>query len=74
MSQLLDRLERVRGLPVLIGVALVVLNFVLQLVVHVVLPDVQQSGFLWFLVTDGNFLLHLGVLIGLVGFLVGDVL
>lgn len=73
MSQLLDRMERVRGLPVLVGVALVLLNFVLQVVIYLVVPDGQQSGFLFFLLTDGNLLLHLGVLIGLVGLLVGDV-
>lgn len=74
MSQLLDRMERVRGLPVLVGVTLVVLNFVLQLAVHLIVPEAQRSGLLLFLLTDGNLLLHLGVLIGLVGLLVGDVL
>jgi hypothetical protein len=74
MSQLLDRMERVRGLPVLVGVALVVLNFVLQLAVHLVVPDAQRGGLLLFLLTDGNFFLHLGVLIGFVGLLIGDVL
>lgn len=74
MSRLLDRLERVRGLPVLVGIGLVLLNFVLQFSVHLVVPDAQRSGFLWFLITDGNFLLHLGVLMGLFGLLVGDVL
>lgn len=74
MSRMLDRLEQVRGLPVLVGAALVLLNFVLQIALHLVVPDLQQSGFLWFLLTDGNLFLHLGVLVGLVGLLVGDVL
>lgn len=74
MSQLLDRMERVRGLPVLAGVALVTLNFVLQVAAHLLLPEVQDKGFLVFLLTDGNLLLHLGVLVGLVGILIGDVL
>jgi hypothetical protein len=73
MSQLLDRLERVRGLPVLVGVALVLLNFVVQIAVHLAVPDAQQGGFLLFLLGDGNLLLHLGVLTGLLGLLVGDV-
>jgi hypothetical protein len=74
MSQLLDRMERVRGLPVLIGVALVLLNFVLQVALHLVVPSAEGNGFLWFILTDGNLFLHLGVLVGLVGLLVGDVL
>ena len=73
MSQFLDRMERVQGLPVLVGVALVLLNFVVQIAVHLAVPDVQQRGFLLFLLSDGNLLLHLGVLIGFVGLLVGDV-
>lgn len=58
----------------MVGVGLVLLNFALQLVVYLVVPDAQRSGILFFLLTDGNFFLHLGVLIGLVGLLVGDVL
>jgi hypothetical protein len=74
MSQLLDRLEKVRGLPVLIGVALVLLNFVVRCVVYGLVPDSQEGGFLLFLLTDGNLLLHLGVIVGLLGILIGDVL
>ncbi len=74
MSQLLDRLEKVRGLPVLIGVALVLLNFVVRCVVYGLTPDSQEVGFVLFLFTDGNLLLHLGVLVGLMGVLIGDVL
>jgi hypothetical protein len=74
MSQLLDRMERVRGLPVLVGVALVLLNFVLQVALHFIVPGAERNGFLLFLLTDGNLFLHLGVLVGLVGLLVGDVL
>lgn len=74
MSQFLDRLEKVRGLPVLIGVALVLLNFVVQCVAYALTPDSQEVGFFLFLFTDGNFLLHLGVIVGLMGILIGDVL
>ena len=74
MSHWLDRLERVRGLPVLVGVMLVVLNFVIRCVLHAVTPDSTEIGFFLFLFTDGNFLLHLGVIFGLLGVLIGDVL
>lgn len=74
MSQFLDRLEKVRGLPVLIGVALVVLNFVVRSVAYGLVADPQEVGFLLFLFTDGNLLLHLGVILGLLGILLGDVL
>jgi hypothetical protein len=74
MSQLLDRLERVRGLPVLIGVVLVLMNFVVRCVAFGLSPGTQEVGFLLFLFTDGNLLLHLGVIVGLLGVLIGDIL
>jgi hypothetical protein len=74
MSQFLDRLEKVRGLPVLLGVALVLLNFVVRAVAYGLISDPQEMGFLLFLFTDGNLLLHLGVIVGLLGILLGDVL
>lgn len=74
MSQLLDRLEKVKGLPVLLGVALVLLNFVVRSVAHGLTSGSQDVGFLLFLFTDGNLLLHLGVIIGLLGVLIGDIL
>lgn len=74
MSHWLDRLERVRGLPVLLGVVLVILNCVLRCILHAVTSDSTEVGFLLFLFTDGNLLLHLGVVFGLLGVLIGDVL
>ena len=74
MSQFLDRLAAVRGLPVLFGVLLVILNFVVRCILYVVVPAGQESGFFLFLFTDGNLLLHLGVIVGLMGVLIGDVL
>jgi membrane protein DedA with SNARE-associated domain len=74
MSQFLDRLERVRGLPVLVGVALVVLNFVVRCVAFAFMPADPNMGFFVFLFTDGNLLLHLGVIVGLMGVLIGDIL
>jgi hypothetical protein len=74
MSRFLDELERVRGLPVLIGVALVLLNFVVRIVAYLLIPPGQPVGFLLFLFTEGNLLLHLGIVLGLLGILVGDIL
>jgi hypothetical protein len=74
MSQLLDRLERVRGLPVLLGAVLVLLNLVVRLVILALVPEDGPRGILFFLLTDGNLLLHLGIIVGLLGVLVGDVL
>jgi len=74
MDQLLDKLEQLRGLPVLSGVALVILNFVVQLVAYALGAGTGEPSFLVFLFTDGNLLLHLGVIIGLLGVLLGDIL
>lgn len=74
MSQFLDRLEKVRGLPVLIGVGLVILNFVVRCVAYPLTSGSQEVGFLLFLFTDGNLFLHLGVVVGLLGVLIGDIL
>ncbi len=74
MSRFLDKLATVRGLPVLIGVALVILNLVVRCVAYVLVPDAQSAGFLLFLFTNGNLLLHLGVIVGLLGVLIGDIL
>jgi hypothetical protein len=74
MSQFLDRLEKVRGLPVLVGAALVLLNFVVRIIVYALVPQGQPVGFFLFLFTEGNLFLHLGVIVGLLGVLIGDVL
>lgn len=74
MSRFLDRLAMVRGLPVLLGVALVLLNFLVRCGIYALVPAKEQTGFLLFLFTDANLLLHLGVVVGLLGVLVGDIL
>ncbi len=74
MSQILDRLERVRGLPVLVGVLLVILNFVVRTLIYLLVPPDQPVGVFLFLLTDGNLLLHLGVILGLLGILIGDII
>jgi len=74
MSDWLDKLERVKGLPVLIGVALILLNFVVRCLIFAFVSGPSQGGFLLFLFTDGNLLLHLGIVVGLLGVLIGDIL
>jgi hypothetical protein len=58
-------LARVPGLPILIAVGLVVLNFVLQL-----LPDWPFVGWL----AHTHLFLHLGLVLGFLGVLLGDAL
>jgi ABC-type amino acid transport system permease subunit len=59
-----DYVSAHRGVPVLIGVLLVVLNYLL-----LVIPGIQL-GF----VETTNLLLHVGVIVGLLGVLLGDAL
>ncbi|UCC62681.1 MAG: hypothetical protein JSV36_18315 [Anaerolineae bacterium] len=56
-----DQIARRRGLPVLLGIVLVILNFSFQFI-----PGLQM-------LTTGNLLLHLGVIVGLLGILLGDI-
>lgn len=67
-SKLLDRISDYiaarRGLPILLGVGLVVLNYVLR-----VIPE-TQLGF----VESTDLLLHLAVIVGLLGVLLGEAL
>lgn len=60
-----DFLARMPGLPIIVAVGLVVLNFVFQL-----LPDWTVVG--W--VARTHLLLHLGLILGLLGILLGDAL
>lgn len=59
---MLDRMALIKGLPVIIGLVLVIISFIAQFV-----------PFLSFL-TIGQWLLHLGVIIGLGGMLFSDTL
>ncbi|MCP4544300.1 MAG: hypothetical protein GY832_44890 [Chloroflexi bacterium] len=69
MLRLLQRisnfLARLPGLPVLIAVSLVILNLVLQF-----LPAWPVVGWL----AQTNLLLHIGLIVGFLGFLLGDIL
>ena len=60
MQKLADFLERVKGLPILIGILLVVLNFIVEYI-----PSLAFLG-------DNNLLLHLGVVVGLLGVLLAE--
>jgi ABC-type amino acid transport system permease subunit len=59
-----DYVSAHRGVPVLIGVLLVVFNYLL-----LIIPGIQL-GF----VETTNLLLHVGVIVGLIGVLLGDAL
>ncbi len=61
VKRISDFLASLPGLPVLVGIGLVILNFVLQL-----LPDWPVIGWM----AQVNLLLHLGVVIGLFGTLI----
>ena len=59
---MLDRVALVKGLPVIIGLVLVLISFIAQF-----LPGLS-------FLTAGQWLLHLGVIIGLGGMLFSDTL
>ena len=62
MQKLADFLERVKGLPIIISILLVILNFIVQYI--------HGLAFLG----DSNLLLHLGVVVGLLGVLLAEAL
>ena len=59
---MLDRMALIKGLPVIIGLVLVIISFISQFV-----PFLE-------ILTVGQWLLHLGVIIGLGGMLFSDTL
>jgi hypothetical protein len=69
MIELIQRisefLAKYKGLPVLVGAGLVLLNFLLRLV-----PPFPVVGWL----AEYDLFLHLGIVVGLIGILVGDAL
>jgi len=58
-----------KGLPVFVGVGLVLISLVLNM-----FPTLRETGGFWGWLIQGNLLLHLGVIIGLLGILIGDAL
>ena len=65
LKRLSDFLARMPGLPIIIAIGLVVLNFVLQL-----LPAWPVIGWL----AHTHLLLHLGLVLGFLGMLLGEAL
>ncbi len=58
-----------KGMPVFLGVGLVFIGMVLNF-----FPSLEEAGGFWEWLVRSEFLLHLGVIIGLLGILVGDAL
>mgnify|MGYP001089987778 CR=1 FL=1 len=69
LDRLSDFLAHNKGLLVFVGVGLVALNLVLSLIVG---PEIEAGFGAWLVQT--NVLLHLGVIVGLLGILIGDAL
>jgi hypothetical protein len=65
LKRISEFLARMPGVPILVAVGLVVLNFALQLV-----PDWPVVGWL----AHTHLFLHVGVVLGLLGVLLGDAL
>jgi hypothetical protein len=59
---MLDKMAMIKGLPVIIGLVLVIISFIAQF-----LPALS-------FLTAGQWLLHLGIIIGLGGMLFSDTL
>ena len=65
IDRMSNYLAQNKALPVFVGIALVILNYVLQFLVHV--PVIGA-------IVSTNLFLHLGIIVGLVGILLGDAL
>lgn len=65
IDRMSNYLAQNKALPVFVGIALVILNYALQFFVHV-----PVIGF----IAGTHLLLHLGIIVGLVGILLGDAL
>jgi hypothetical protein len=65
IDKLSEYLAHNKAMPVFLGVLLVILNYGMQFIV-----DMPVIGF----IGSTNLLLHLGVIVGLLGILLGDAL
>jgi len=65
IDRMSNYLAQNKALPVFVGIVLVILNYVLQFLVHV--PVIGA-------IVSTNLFLHLGIIVGLVGILLGDAL
>jgi hypothetical protein len=68
MDRLLDRLATARGIPTMLAVVLVALNLLLQILFG------SMESFPLPILTRGNLLLHLGLIIGLLGIILTETL
>jgi hypothetical protein len=68
MDQLLDRLATVRGIPTVLAVVLVALNLLIQVLFG------SMESFPLPILTQGNLLLHLGLIVGFLGILLTEAL
>jgi hypothetical protein len=69
LDALSDFLAHRKGLPVLVGVGLALASLVLACV-----PSLTSVAGFWGWVARSHVLLHVGVIVGLLGILVGDAL
>jgi hypothetical protein len=69
LDVLSDFLAHRKGLPVLVGVGLALASMVLAC-----LPSLTEAASFWGWVARSHVLLHVGVIVGLLGILVGDAL
>jgi len=69
LDVLSDFLAHRKGLPVLVGVGLALTSLVLAC-----LPSLAGAAGFWGWVARSHVLLHVGVIVGLLGILVGDAL
>jgi len=65
IDRLSEYLAHNKAMPVFLGVLLVILNYGVQFFVHLPVLDFVGST---------NLLLHLGIIVGLLGILLGDAL
>ena len=65
IDRISEYLAHNKAMPVFVGVLLVILNYAAQFFVHV--PVIAFIG-------STNLLLHLGIILGLIGILLGDAL
>jgi hypothetical protein len=65
IDRISEYLAHNKAMPVFVGVLLVILNYAVQFFVHV--PFIAFIG-------STNLLLHLGIILGLIGILLGDAL
>jgi hypothetical protein len=65
IDRISEYLAHNKAMPVFVGVLLVILNYAVQFFVHV--PVIAFIG-------STNLLLHLGIILGLIGILLGDAL